>query len=239
MKLCFEAHKDQTDKSGLPYVFHPFHVAEQMPDEDTTIVALLHDVIEDTSCTLEDLRGMGFADEVLEALALMTHEKGVPYLDYVAKICDNEIARTVKLADLRHNSDLTRLDEIDEKARKRIEKYQAAIRLLSEPKTSYKPYYDKGAETWRVDFPDRDSEEGSLLYVASEYAWTSLYYPFNVSDTVGKDYCAHEHSFEGVIHALLLDPKGFTIKGFESYYSKQEQEMLQAIWDKLCSDSGQ
>ena len=74
MKLCFEAHKDQTDKSGLPYVFHPYHVAEQMPDEKTTIAALLHDVIEDTSYTLQDLRDMGFEEDVLAALALMTHD---------------------------------------------------------------------------------------------------------------------------------------------------------------------
>ncbi len=132
MKLCFEAHKDQTDKSGLPYVFHPFHVAEQMPDEKTTIVALLHDVIEDTSYTLQDLREIGFDHEVLDALALMTHDKSVPYMDYVAKIKGNDIARTVKLADLRHNSDLTRMDEITETALKRVEKYKAALQLLSE-----------------------------------------------------------------------------------------------------------
>ncbi len=132
MKLCFEAHKDQTDKSGLPYVFHPFHLAEQMPDEKTTIVALLHDVIEDTACTLQDLRDMGFEQDVLDALALMTHDKNVPYMDYVARIKGNDTARTVKLADLMHNSDLTRLDEIDEAARKRAEKYSAAIQLLTE-----------------------------------------------------------------------------------------------------------
>ena len=120
IKLCFEAHRNQTDKSGLPYVFHPFHVAEQMPDEETTIVALLHDVIEDTSYTIDDLRKMGFSEEVLDALDLMTHDKNVPYMEYVAKISENEIAHTVKLADLRHNSDLTRLDEIDDKARNRI-----------------------------------------------------------------------------------------------------------------------
>ena len=60
LKLCFEAHKEQIDKSGMPYVFHPFHLAEQMQDEETTIVALLHDVIEDTDYTLDDLRKMGF-----------------------------------------------------------------------------------------------------------------------------------------------------------------------------------
>ena len=110
MRLCFDAHKDQTDRSGLPYVFHPFHVAEQMPDEETTIVALLHDVVEDTSYTLDDLRAMRFEKEVLDALALMTHDRNVPYMEYVAKLSGNEIARTVKLADIRHNSDLTRLD---------------------------------------------------------------------------------------------------------------------------------
>lgn len=132
LKLCFAAHKDQTDKSGMPYVFHPFHLAEQMPDEDTTIVALLHDVIEDTPYTLDDLRAMGFNEQVLDALALMTHDKRIPYMDYVAKIKGNKIARTVKLADLKHNSDLSRLDTVDEKALKRIEKYRQAITLLSE-----------------------------------------------------------------------------------------------------------
>ena len=132
LQLSFLAHKDQTDKSGMPYVFHPFHLAEQMPDEDTTIVALLHDVIEDTPYTLDDLRAMGFNEQVLDALALMTHDKRIPYMDYVAKIKGNKIARTVKLADLKHNSDLSRLNTVDEKALQRIEKYRQAIALLSE-----------------------------------------------------------------------------------------------------------
>ena len=134
MKLCFAAHKEQTDKSGLPYVFHPFHLAEQMTDEKSTVVALLHDVVEDTPYTLEDLRTMGFPDDVLEAIALMTHAKGVPYLDYVAALRDNPLAKRVKLADLRHNSDLTRLDVVDEKALARVEKYRKAIALLEEEK---------------------------------------------------------------------------------------------------------
>ena len=133
MKLCFEAHKDQTDKSALPYVYHPIHLAEQMEDEDTTIVALLHDVVEDTHYTLEDLKNMGFSRAVTDAIRLMTHEEGVPYMDYVAKIKENPIARAVKLADLKHNSDLTRLDTVDEKAIKRKEKYAQAIALLQEP----------------------------------------------------------------------------------------------------------
>ena len=64
LKLCFEAHKEQTDKSGMPYVFHPFHLAEQMKTEETTIVALLHDPVEDTAYTAEDLADMGFSRNV-------------------------------------------------------------------------------------------------------------------------------------------------------------------------------
>lgn len=132
MKLCFEAHKDQLDKSGLPYVHHPFHLAEQMEDETTTIVALLHDVVEDTDISLEKLRQEGFGEEVVAAVALMTHQEGVPYMAYVKKIKENPIARAVKLADLRHNSDLSRLDTVDEKALERREKYRKALALLEE-----------------------------------------------------------------------------------------------------------
>lgn len=130
LRLCFEAHKDQLDKSGLPYVFHPFHLAEQMDTEETVCVALLHDVVEDTEYTLEDLIAMGFPKPVTDALALMTHDENVPYLDYVAKLKDNPVARRVKLADLKHNSDLTRLDRVDEKALERVEKYRKAMELL-------------------------------------------------------------------------------------------------------------
>ena len=134
MKICFAAHRDQIDKSGVPYVFHPVHVAEQMTDEYTTVTALLHDTVEDTWVTQAYLREQGFPEEVLEAIALMTHDDALPYLDYVRKLKDNPIARAVKLADLAHNSDLTRLAGADEKtlekARKRILKYQKAMEIL-------------------------------------------------------------------------------------------------------------
>ena len=132
LKLCFEAHKEQVDKSGIPYVFHPFHLAEQMETEETTIVALLHDLVEDTDYTIEDLTGMGFGKNIIDAIALMTHADEVEYMDYVRIIKGNPIAKAVKLADLRHNSDLSRLDTVDEKALKRREKYLNAIALLEE-----------------------------------------------------------------------------------------------------------
>ena len=130
LKLCFEAHREQLDKSGIPYVFHPFHLAEQMKDEKTTVVALLHDVVEDTDITLDDIRRMGFDDDVISAIAVMTHAEGVPYMEYVAQIKKNPIARIVKLADLRHNSDITRLDAVTPRDEKRLKKYAAAIALL-------------------------------------------------------------------------------------------------------------
>ena len=132
LKLCFEAHKEQVDKSGLPYVFHPFHLAEQMESEETTVVALLHDVVEDTNYTIEDLSAMGFDKAVTDAIALMTHADGVDYMDYVRAIKENPIAKAVKLADLTHNSDLSRMDIIDEKALQRAKKYKEAIKILSE-----------------------------------------------------------------------------------------------------------
>jgi guanosine-3',5'-bis(diphosphate) 3'-pyrophosphohydrolase len=130
MIFAYQAHQGQTDKSGLPYIYHPMHIAEQMEDESTTVCALLHDVVEDTHYTLEDLIQQGYPSEIIEALSLLTHNKGIPYMDYVRKINSNKIASTVKLADLQHNSDLSRLEVIDDDALKRIEKYRKAMQIL-------------------------------------------------------------------------------------------------------------
>ena len=130
MKLCFNAHKDQVDYNGIPYVFHPIHLAEQMQDEDSTVVALLHDVVEDTEYTIDDLIAMGFNESVIEAIRLMTHDDGVEYTEYLEKIKENDLARRVKIADVMHNSDQTRLDVIDEKARKWEIKYKKAKEIL-------------------------------------------------------------------------------------------------------------
>jgi (p)ppGpp synthase/HD superfamily hydrolase len=130
MKFAYQAHQGQTDKSGLPYIYHPMHIAEQMEDESTTVCALLHDVVEDTHYTLEDLIKQGYPSEIIEALSLLTHNKDISYMDYVRKIKSNKIASTVKLADLQHNSDLSRLEVIDDDALKRIEKYRKAMQIL-------------------------------------------------------------------------------------------------------------
>ena len=130
MKISFKAHKNQIDKSGLPYVYHPFHLAEQMDDEYSVCVKLLHDVVEDSNYTINYLINIGFPKEVIEAIKVMTHSKDVPYLEYIRNIKNNEIATRVKIEDLKHNSDLSRFDIISEIDLKRLEKYKEALNIL-------------------------------------------------------------------------------------------------------------
>lgn len=131
LKIMFEAHKDQVDKCGMPYVFHPFYLANQMDDEISTVVALLHDVIEDTSYTFSDLLDLGFPPVVCDTLKFLTHDENVNYLDYVRNIKQNEIATKVKIADLKHNSDLSRLDNVTTKDYERVIKYKQALEILT------------------------------------------------------------------------------------------------------------
>ena len=134
MKLAYDAHHGQLDKNGVPYIFHPYHLAEQMTDEYTTCAALLHDVVEDTDVSLNELEKV-FPAEVTEAVKLLTHDDSVDYLDYVRAIKTDPIAKAVKLADLRHNSDLSRfINEEDRNSNKtlmRIKKYSEAIAILT------------------------------------------------------------------------------------------------------------
>lgn len=137
LQICFSAHKDQFDKGNMPYVFHPYHLAEQMTSEKTIAVALLHDVVEDTSVTLNDLRGHGFPEDVVEAVRVLTHSKpklsDSEYEEYIKTISKNPLAREVKLADLIHNSDLSRLPIqkcTDENALLRVRRYKKAVEML-------------------------------------------------------------------------------------------------------------
>ena len=128
--IAERAHAGQVDKAGKPYIGHPAHVAVSVEGDKAKAVAWLHDVVEDTPMTLDDLRAAGIDDEVLAALELLTHDKTVPYMEYVAAIRENDLARTVKLADLAHNSDLSRLPEVTDADLQRVEKYRQAMWLL-------------------------------------------------------------------------------------------------------------
>ena len=132
IKIAYKAHMDQNDRSGIPYILHPIHVAEQMKDEVTTIVALLHDVVEDTSVTLEDLKKYGFSQEVLEAIEVLTHKDGVKYMDYIRNLANNPVARKVKIEDIKHNTDLTRTTNLNDKVFKKLPIYQEAMSILAD-----------------------------------------------------------------------------------------------------------
>jgi hypothetical protein len=108
IRIATEAHAGQRDKSGQPYITHPLRVMARVQEPAAQVVAVLHDVVEDTRTTLDDLRAAGFTDEVLDALRLVTHDKAEPYADYVVRCMANPIARAVKLADLEDNSRLDR-----------------------------------------------------------------------------------------------------------------------------------
>ena len=130
MNLAYDAHHGQFDKGGVPYIFHPIHLAEEMDDEISTCVALLHDTVEDTAVTLEELAEI-FPREIVEAVDLLTHRDGVEYFDYIRAIKANPVAVKVKLADLRHNGDPKRFCN-QGNAEKRREKYAKAWKILTE-----------------------------------------------------------------------------------------------------------
>lgn len=128
--IACEAHKNDFDKSGYPYLLHPLFLAFQMNDENSVCVALLHDVIEDhgDKYSFDFLEQEGFNADVIEALKLLTHDKKVPYMDYIKAIGKNELARKVKIADLLHNSDVSRSGG---KEPKKIELYRLALSYLT------------------------------------------------------------------------------------------------------------
>lgn len=125
------AHRGQFDKAGVDYIEHPKTVASFVKTEEEKAVAYLHDVLEDTSLTIEDLERFGFPKVVLHAVDVLTKRRGQSYQIYLEEVKKNNLARVVKLADLKHNSDLTRLQTITDKDLERREKYQLAIEFLN------------------------------------------------------------------------------------------------------------
>lgn len=129
MIIAYNAHQNQFDRAGVPYIFHPIHLAEQMNSETECIVALLHDVVEDTSITFAELE-KEFSNEVIEILKLLTHDKKTDYLSYIKKLKNNSVAKKVKIADIKHNADESRLDKVNAKDILRRNKYKKALEIL-------------------------------------------------------------------------------------------------------------
>lgn len=132
LQVAVQAHAGQKDKSGASYIFHPIRVMMRCKTPDAKILALLHDVVEDTSVTFEELRAEGFSSESLATLRLLTHSENEPYEDYIERLSNNRSAEEVKIADLEDNADVRRLREVDERSVDRLRKYLKAYRRLVE-----------------------------------------------------------------------------------------------------------
>lgn len=130
LSIATDAHKGQTDRGGNDYINHPVFVASLVDTEDEKVTALLHDVIEDTPVTIDDLRNQGIPENVLDALQLLSKKPGTPYFPYIERIKTNPLATAVKLADLTHNSDISRIPEPSENDSRRVRKYQRAMAFL-------------------------------------------------------------------------------------------------------------
>ena len=132
--IAVDAHTGQVDKYGQPYILHPVRVMSRVESPDEKIVAILHDVVEDSDRTLDDLRKEGFADDIINAIGLLTKGADEAYTDYVSRLAHNRLARRVKLADLEDNMDLRRISALTDNDSKRLQRYHWAWQFLREVK---------------------------------------------------------------------------------------------------------
>jgi len=130
IEIALSAHAGQKGKDGSPYILHPLRVMTRMGADEERMAAVLHDVVEDSEVTIEDLRQAGFPEAVLTVVKLLTHEEGVSYEDYVERLKPHPVARRIKLADLEDNSDIRRLSGIEAKDLERLRKYHRAWQIL-------------------------------------------------------------------------------------------------------------
>lgn len=126
IRIALDAHRGQKDKSGQPYILHPLRLALSISGEYEFLAAMLHDVLEDSDYTADDLLRHGFPQEVVAAATCLTHTKDEDYFAYIQRIKDNKIARSVKKADLQDNLNILRLNAVTEKDFERIRKYHKA-----------------------------------------------------------------------------------------------------------------
>lgn len=129
-ELAYCYHAGQKDKAGAPYTEHLEHVCRSVSSDEAKVVALLHDILEDTECSVGDLQRGGLSAEVVAAVVAMTHPPNESYEDYIARVARNSLAREVKIADMKHNADLSRLESVTAKDRARSAKYQYYIAAL-------------------------------------------------------------------------------------------------------------
>ncbi|MGN0135756.1 GTP pyrophosphokinase [Anaerotignum sp.] len=132
MILAAKGHAGQVDKGGQPYILHPVRVMLQCETLEEKIVAILHDLLEDTEYTAQDLEKEGFPAEIMEAVSCLTRREGEEYMAYIEKVCKNPLAARVKYADLMDNMDISRIPNPTEKDHQRLKKYAAALQRIKE-----------------------------------------------------------------------------------------------------------
>lgn len=128
--IAAQAHQEQRDKAGAPYILHPLRMMAQLRGEPEMIVAVLHDLIEDTPWTLDQLRAEGFSEDVLTAIDGLTRRDDESYEAFIERAGRNPLARRVKLADLEDNMDLRRIAEVGDNDLERLRKYHRARQVL-------------------------------------------------------------------------------------------------------------
>ncbi|WP_020615453.1 HD domain-containing protein [Paenibacillus daejeonensis] len=134
--IALQAHQGQLDKGGHPYILHPLAVMNRVHTLDEKIVAVLHDVVEDSDVTLEELRREGFEEPIIEAVARLTKSEGDSYEKFIARVSTHTLARSVKIADIQENMDLSRIPNPTDEDQRRLDKYERALRLLGYPQAS-------------------------------------------------------------------------------------------------------
>lgn len=130
ISVALQAHKEQLDKGGQPYILHPLAVMNRVESMEEKIVAVLHDVIEDSEVTLEELRGLGFSEEILTAIHLLTRSTEDSYEEFIEKTIMNRTARNVKIADIKENMNISRIKNPTQEDYNRLEKYRKALERL-------------------------------------------------------------------------------------------------------------
>ena len=224
MQIAYDAHKGQVDKAGTPYIFHPLHVAEQMGTKEEVIVALLHDVVEDTGVTIDKLRSHGFSDHVLDALSLLTHDNSVEYMDYIIGIKSNPLATKVKLADLHHNTDTNRLDSIDEEVVERVEKYKFSIEVLLSSDNELQIYYDRIRKHIRLD-----DNRWFFLSIFSDKKGVIYAYSIDIEAAEDRHYTIQANEMKNLI--AYFDDE--LVKGLKTYLEDHNESDLLGLFHKL------
>lgn len=131
IEIALQAHKGQVQKNGQAYILHPLRLMLQMQTEQEMITAVLHDVVEDSDFTFNDLKEKGCPQDILQALDCLTHRKDEPYSDYIMRIKKNDLACRVKLLDLQDNMNVLRLSELTEKDLRRLQMYHVSWNVLN------------------------------------------------------------------------------------------------------------